>query len=329
MKIDKNDPRLTAYVLNELTPADKALIEAALKTDSELQAEVLLIRKSTEMLKNYSSQESHRLSAEQRAALFPQAKPKWAWWSLGGGLATAALALMLFQRSHLDIPAARSQKISDDVAAVEIAAEKADAPAPMKKVPPPEIPAEAKTDSLAERQAETPQAEAFRPQANAVVAAGAAGAASDSAAAFAPADSFAAKSSGLAAMGSGGARKSKMFTATKSAAMVSSSIHNLVLSLRSPQELDPAVSAVVENSVKPGLQKCFNDHLSKYLKYHLEISLKWKLQNGKAAEVQATDPANTGVLTPELQNCVRSSVQQQNWPSISNQFEYRLNLDSK
>ena len=50
MTIDRNDPRLTAYVLNELEQAEKAAVEAALQESEELRREVEEIRQACGLL---------------------------------------------------------------------------------------------------------------------------------------------------------------------------------------------------------------------------------------------------------------------------------------
>ena len=50
MTIDRNDPRLTAYVLNELDQAEKAEVEAALQESEELRREVEKIRQACGLL---------------------------------------------------------------------------------------------------------------------------------------------------------------------------------------------------------------------------------------------------------------------------------------
>ena len=328
MKIDKNDPRLTAYVLGELSPADKALIEAALKTDSELQAEVLFIRKSTELLQQISHSETHRLSANQREAIFPRAKAKWAWWSLGGGFATAALAVMLLQRGHIESTAMPPEKPSADIAALEV-----QAPVQMKAV---EAPAAAVAAAPAPAKEEV-AADSFARSKDSDLAAYGSSGSSGSAYVASTASKrkmFAASKAGS----SGGAPSANMDlgSASASAALaapaeadVAVAVESIVLTRVLPQEIDSAVSAIVDAAVQPGLNRCFAEQLSKYVKYHLVFSLKWKLQNGAAAEIQIVDLAKSNLLTAGLQNCLKSSVQQQKWPAVSDQFEFRLTFDSK
>jgi tetratricopeptide (TPR) repeat protein len=68
--IDQNDPRLTAYVLGELSSAEMAEIEAAIHESPELAAAVEEIAGMTGMLgEAYESEEKLRLSDEQKKTL--------------------------------------------------------------------------------------------------------------------------------------------------------------------------------------------------------------------------------------------------------------------
>lgn len=102
MKLNKNDPRLTAYVLNELDANEKIIIEKALNEDPELRAEVQNLQKGVGQFKtHFSSRETLRLSDEQREKIFSAAeavkKSSWSWLTIGGGLVAASLALMIFK----------------------------------------------------------------------------------------------------------------------------------------------------------------------------------------------------------------------------------------
>ncbi|MEA1950492.1 MAG: von Willebrand factor type A domain-containing protein, partial [Planctomycetota bacterium] len=57
MSIDKNDPRLTAFALGELPPEEAAELQAALKNDPTLAAEVEAIREVAEKLKTTLAEE--------------------------------------------------------------------------------------------------------------------------------------------------------------------------------------------------------------------------------------------------------------------------------
>ena len=73
--IDNNDPRLTAYALGELAPADVAQIEAALKSSPELRAVVADIRRASESISNvFQTEPSLQLTPEQKSQLLAEAK---------------------------------------------------------------------------------------------------------------------------------------------------------------------------------------------------------------------------------------------------------------
>ena len=73
--IDNNDPRLTAYVLGELAPADVAQIEAALKSSPKLRAVVADIRQATESISNvFLAEPTLQLTPEQKSQLLNEAE---------------------------------------------------------------------------------------------------------------------------------------------------------------------------------------------------------------------------------------------------------------
>ena len=73
--IDNNDPRLTAYALGELAPADVAKIEAALKSSPELEAVVADIRRASETISNvFLTEPSLQLTPEQKSQLLVEAE---------------------------------------------------------------------------------------------------------------------------------------------------------------------------------------------------------------------------------------------------------------
>ena len=73
--IDNTDPRLTAYVLGELAPAEVAQIEAALKSSPELQTVVADIRQASETISNvFLAEPPLQLTPEQKSQLLSEAK---------------------------------------------------------------------------------------------------------------------------------------------------------------------------------------------------------------------------------------------------------------
>lgn len=82
MKFSPDDPKLTAYALDELSDAERAEVEAALNADSECRRQVEAIRQAGSLLESALSLEpSPNLTpAQQRAILaaVPQSRPLWA-----------------------------------------------------------------------------------------------------------------------------------------------------------------------------------------------------------------------------------------------------------
>jgi Ca-activated chloride channel family protein len=58
MKLDNNNYRLTAYVLDELSPREKARVEKAIQSDPELQTEIDEIRRATALMDEVASLEA-------------------------------------------------------------------------------------------------------------------------------------------------------------------------------------------------------------------------------------------------------------------------------
>lgn len=74
--IDKNDPRLTAYVLGELGSAEAARVEAAIDESDELKLVVDEIQRTTELLTLQFSQETElSLTSTQRAEILADLEP--------------------------------------------------------------------------------------------------------------------------------------------------------------------------------------------------------------------------------------------------------------
>ncbi|MEO8499174.1 MAG: hypothetical protein ABI614_29265, partial [Planctomycetota bacterium] len=69
--INSDDPRLTAYVLDELSDAERAEIESALAASPELQAEIALIRQAATLFgDSLQVSEASSLTDEQRLAIY-------------------------------------------------------------------------------------------------------------------------------------------------------------------------------------------------------------------------------------------------------------------
>ena len=128
MTIDRNDPRLTAYVLNELDQAEKAEVEAALQESEERRREVEEIRQACGLLGESLLQEPDvGLKPEQIEQIEKAVRPQETtrpWW-FRPGLPVAAsvlLAAILFGPSWVEqlssskeavIPAAQRAPIGE------------------------------------------------------------------------------------------------------------------------------------------------------------------------------------------------------------------------
>ena len=97
MTIDRNDPRLTAYVLNELDQAEKAAVEAALQESEKLRKEVGKIRQACGLLGESLLQEPDvGLKPEQIEQIEKAVRPQETtrpWW-FRPGLPVAASVLL-------------------------------------------------------------------------------------------------------------------------------------------------------------------------------------------------------------------------------------------
>jgi hypothetical protein len=74
MKLQPDDPRITAYVLGELTPDDSAAIEAAAENDPALRAAIEEATSMGELLSETFSSQSPKLKPAQRQIILQAAK---------------------------------------------------------------------------------------------------------------------------------------------------------------------------------------------------------------------------------------------------------------
>ncbi len=76
MKLSPDDPKLTAYALGELPPAEAAAVEKEINASPELRVAVEEIRQTTEFLKKeFSLEEAPILTAKQKAAITSEIPP--------------------------------------------------------------------------------------------------------------------------------------------------------------------------------------------------------------------------------------------------------------
>ncbi len=115
MKFEKNDPRLVAFVMQELSPAERVEVEAALESQPELRQEVLLIERTLGVFKSaYQSESQDTLLLEQRARVLGHTeKSRRGFWFLGlTGLTVGLASLVLFMRVQ-DTSVEQRQSLAD------------------------------------------------------------------------------------------------------------------------------------------------------------------------------------------------------------------------
>lgn len=322
------------------------MIENALQADSELQNEVAQIKKSIGVFQTLAKPQAEmELSKAQREKIFerPSSAPGWSIWTIGGSLATACLAVMLFQqkaheRPEFPVPVPLTAPLSKTVSATP---------------PPPQ--AEAKKAAPTKEQVAN-----IEQQAPAEVSAGADNFESDNPAAWAdskraePQEYESAKNSMAGALGASGAGSATGSRADYGASIKSKSATAVARPMvaarmakdeaaappaaaaptqargrlqEMPRELDVSLSQFLPTETEPGdveismnltrdLKKCFSENLSKYVRYNLKFNLNWTMQKTKATNVRITDAITTGLITAEIQSCVQQSFESQNWSEV-------------
>jgi Ca-activated chloride channel family protein len=119
MKLDPNDPRLTAYALGELDEFERATVEAALRDNPELRRELESIRRTTDRLTTeLQTEPCPELTPQQQRAIeeslneLTTTEPSFSWsklwWTLGFAGAMAIVLGSLFL--HTQKPAREQQQ---------------------------------------------------------------------------------------------------------------------------------------------------------------------------------------------------------------------------
>ena len=96
MKIDRNDPRWTAYVLDEMSPDEQAAFEQEMATDADAEETLAQIRETVGTLEeSFASLGPVELNPEQRqeitAATATVRSPRFAGWGMAAGIAAVVL----------------------------------------------------------------------------------------------------------------------------------------------------------------------------------------------------------------------------------------------
>ncbi len=130
MKNHKNDPRISAYILNELNAQERTAFEQELLQNSELSRELEAFRKNiSEIQTHFKNEPETQLSSDRKKALFEKINDSkkssfsfplgWA----GGGFIAASLALILFNQSlknEVHRPMNQSEISEADIAAPDM-----------------------------------------------------------------------------------------------------------------------------------------------------------------------------------------------------------------
>lgn len=292
MKISKNDPRLTAYVLNELDTNDRKEIETALVADPELQNEVQHIKKSVSLLNTLQHEtETQMLHSKQREKLThlatPQAGRGWSIWAIGGSLATACFAIILFsQKTHQRTEYLTSAEVADRVPAPTPA--KAKSVEPVKN----EMPLEAAAPALAD---------------------------ADSVGRSAGGNSYSADKVAESRLGRSGDALSAAAAPTMQARAKSPTPDlqlDVSLSQFLPTETEPTDVEINMNLTRD-LKNCFTQNLSRHARYNASFKIRWQIAKGKLQKSEIEDTQNTGLVSDEISACVREALAMQNWAAVT------------
>lgn len=109
MKLNKNDPKLTAFVLNELPAHEMKQVAEEIKNNPDLQLEVKRLQENVLNFKKLKDPQTVRLNMAQREKIFAQIQPASTWskyFKLAGGLTVASLALVLYVKNESDLKSA-------------------------------------------------------------------------------------------------------------------------------------------------------------------------------------------------------------------------------
>lgn len=316
MKIDKNDPKLTAYVMNELADSEKKQIEAAMEADSELRHEVELLKKSSGLLvEALADKEEHRLQPEQREKIFAllTAKKKPApFWKLAGSLVTASLAVILLRQYS------KQQSYESAVAPAEATAPMQ---APALKLSPNKFRPTAKKAEkvvLAERLKDTASPS------------GELASSMDAADSMARAESAAvAQSQNLAA---GNTPLAKRAAAPSAQASLSGSVVLEWNKFPDGQDVPKTESNI--RSIETLANHCLRNYIVKYMQLDIVLAVGWSVKEGRAVQLEISDSKNTGLLNEGVKKCLQDAVASQNWNFVNTtgtvpQFEIFLKIISK
>jgi len=305
MSISKNDPKLTAYVLNELSAAEAKPVADAVKNNPELQFEISRLQANLGLFKKLRPSENYRLDPARREKIFSQTQPVSLWskyLKVAGGLAVASLALVIFVINESDLKSAASKSSFE--------AELAEAPKPV--IPSQETmkaaPAVAKAKEQIEEKTQT------------IALKGAGGAAFGSGEGLGRADTggggqgyFAADEPGRMAAAPT-AMRAKLSNSQNAGGNVSVDDAPSTLETEAYKfevinldKEDPFTASALLNP----LFSCFENSLSRYMNYHVEVSVYWNMQEGHVKNFGSAVEKTSGAQNfTEEQRCLEPKLRE-------------------
>jgi hypothetical protein len=133
VKISKNDPQLTAYLLGELSASQMKAIENQIQNDPELKAEIDRLKSNFLQMKSLKTNEIFRLNPHQRENIFKAAgiSQTSAWSKIlkySSGLVAASLALVVYVNNSGNLKNSATSKVANLQASAPALSEMAEAP---------------------------------------------------------------------------------------------------------------------------------------------------------------------------------------------------------
>lgn len=308
MKLNKNNPKLTAYVLNELSAAEVQQIELEIKQDPELQTEVQRLKQNINQLKQLKSSEVYRLDLNRRDALFAAVQPASRWSRIlkySGGLTAAALAVTLYinNQTGLNRSAGKMSKLSADKPSEKVEN--------ISQSPPPKA---ASAPSRATRGRMADLADTDAPSQMSLGADSGAGAAAPQA-----------KMQTL--------EGAKAFVKKSAPPPAESEAANPAYSFQLYDLDNSSSQAEVYLRISNPVFNCFSSSMSQYVQYDLSWNLLWTARLGNITtyktEALHSSPQDFSVELRCIEAAIRSAFKSELPPSQSEKkFQYRLIIKS-
>ena len=339
MKITKDSPILTNYLLGEVSPAEKLAVESAMQADPEIRSAVENLKSAVILAKSLNRETSPaKLSEAQRNIILSAAKAKSEsgfilnWKSWGSGLLAASLALVIYINNrnqfnsiskskqitatevseHSDMPTPKKAMVVEGKTQIsrEVPQKQAEAVVDDSKLitaPAPSDMAQAKSmkaveaDSAESIEEEPPSSSP--PSGNVPTALSKT---KNESLDFAPPTSRSALGGGSAASSGAMEGAQKRPSLAEAKRRVVDLPTDLTFDVVAPIELKENVAAV---SHFTNLTKsCFTGAFSRYVKYEEEISFRWTVKNNVIERVDYSVNKASGHNFENNLNCVLNSI---------------------